>query len=66
MKKIDKIKEFDGDIVIRVFECDNFQRVPQDIPIFMSNNLHNSENVKNVRIYDIMKAVENYLYNSGE
>ena len=66
MIKFDKIKDGWGHEVIRVFKCKNYERIPQDIPICVINNLHNIEDAKNLRIYDIMQQVENYLDNSGE
>lgn len=63
MKKIDRIKEANGDLMIRVWECDNFERVADDIPIYISEkikkgNLHNSGNVRILIIRDIIKPEE--------
>ena len=66
MKNIDKIIDDWGEPVIRVYECEKFRKVPQDLPICIAERLHKKENDENSRIYDIMKEVENYLYNSGK
>lgn len=66
MKKTDKVIDEWGDPVIRVYECEKFRKIPQDLPICVGERLHNMEKGVNPRIYDIMKEVENYLYNSGE
>ena len=65
MKKIDRIIDAWGQEVIRVYKCDNFEKVAEDIPIFISERLHNSENAKNPNICDIIKQVEIYLYGRG-
>ncbi len=49
--------------MIRVWECDNFERVADDIPIYISEkikkgNLHNSGNVRILIIRDIIKPEE--------
>ena len=63
MKKIDRIKEVNGDLMIRVWECNNFDRVANDIPIYITkkiknNNLHNSANVRILILRDILKSDE--------
>lgn len=40
MKKIDKIRDDWGEVFIRVFECENFEREPQDVPIYFIKSLH--------------------------
>ena len=65
MTKIDKVEDNWGELVIRVWECKKFTREPQDIPICISRSIHNPENVKNLRMYDIMRQVEDYLYNNS-
>lgn len=66
MKKTDKIIDDWGEPVIRVYECEKFNKVPQDLPICVIKRLHKKEKEENPRIYDIMKEVENYLNNSGK
>ena len=61
MKKIDRIKEINGDLVIRVFECEKY-KYEKNIPKNPCFDLHNPEIWK---INDILYAVENYFDNSG-
>ena len=63
MKKIDRIKEANGDLIIRVWECDNFDRVANDIPIYITKkmkktNLHNKKNVRILALRDMLKSDE--------
>lgn len=60
MKKTDIIKDKWGEPIIRVFKCQNFQKVPQDISINMIKRLHKKGNEKNQRICDIILKVEDY------
>lgn len=62
MKKIDKIKDDYGEIVIRVWKCSNFEN-DKNIPKNPFFDLHNPETWK---IDDIIYAVEDYFYDSGE
>lgn len=62
MLKIDKIKDNWGDVVIRVWKCENFEN-DKNIPKNPTFDLHNTETEK---ISDILNAVENYFYNSGK
>lgn len=67
MTGYDRIQDEYGDYMIRVYECENFRAIPQDIPIFIGESIHNMEKRENLRMYDIMAKVESYLYdNSGE
>lgn len=58
MKKIDRVKEANGDLMIRVWQCEKFKN-DKNLP---KKDLHNSERRK---IDDILYAVENYFYNRG-
>ena len=66
MTKVDRVKDKWGHNVVRVKKKKKFDRVPDDVPIFINKSIHNPEKRKRVRIYDIMRRVENYLYNSGK
>lgn len=51
MKKVDRLREANGDLMIRVYKCDNFDRAVNDAPIYMNKKikdgtLHNSKNVR--------------------
>ena len=63
MKKITKEPDDWGQDVIYVQKCDKYEYEDQEIPKKSFSSIHNSEISK---IDDIMYAVENYFYNSGE
>ena len=63
MKKIDKIKDSYGETIIRVWQCENFEKVANDIPIYITKriknkSLRNSENVRILILRDILNTEE--------
>ena len=63
MEKIDRIKDSYGQTVIRVWKCNNFDKVANDIPIYIAkkikdNSLRNSENVRILVLRDILNTEE--------
>ena len=63
MKKVDRVMDSWGQTVIRVWECDNFDKVAKDIPIYITKrikdkSLRNSKNVKILILRDIIKSDE--------
>lgn len=63
MTKVDRYRDRWGDINIRVWECENFEQVANDIPIYITKqikegSLRNSENVRILILRDILNTVE--------
>lgn len=63
MKKITKEEDEWGQLVIYVEKCNKYEYENPEVPKKSIYDLHNEEFDK---IYDILDAVENYFYNSGE
>ena len=65
MKKYTRQKDDWGQDIIYVEECTKYEYEDPDLPRKKPSTLHKKENVKNERICDIMKKVENYAKHSG-
>lgn len=63
MKKTYKKKDDWGQDVIYVEECEKYEYEDPEVPKKAIIGIHNEEFEK---IYDIIDAVENYFYDSGE
>lgn len=66
MTKINRDKDSWGQDVIYVEKCEKYIKQNQDLPIYITERLHNQENIINPRLCDIIQSVENYLENSGK